>query len=114
MSLRVSISGRAEADLTHQYRWYLENSTLEVAERFLDAFDATTIKLARQPDLGRRLKFRAPELAGLQSFPVVGRFGVHLVFYRVASHTLSIERVMHGARDLPRRLLEPPGGEFAD
>ena len=74
MSLRVSISGRAEADLTHQYRWYLDNATVDVAERFLAAFDAATLRLARQPGFGRRLRFRAPELAGLRSFPVGGRF----------------------------------------
>ena len=94
--------------LTHQYRWYLDNATKEVAERFLTAFDAARIKLARQPEFGRRLKFRAPELAGIRSYPVAGRFGVHLVFYRSDDRVLSIERVMHGARDLSRRLLETP------
>jgi plasmid stabilization system protein ParE len=108
MSLSVSISGRAEADLTHQYRWYLDNASAEVAERFLQAFEATVDMLVRQPDLGRVRRFRAPELAGHRSFPVGVRFGVHLVFYRVSEDALSIERVMHGARDLPRRLLEPP------
>ena len=34
MSVRVSIAGRAEADLTHQYRWYLDNAGAGVAERF--------------------------------------------------------------------------------
>lgn len=108
MSLRPSTSGRAEADLTHQYRWYLDNAGAEVAERFLAAFDVTVARLAARPELGRRRKFRAPELEGIRSFPVSGRFGVHLVFYRIAGDVLSVERVMHGARDLPRRLLEPP------
>jgi toxin ParE1/3/4 len=108
MSLRASISGRAEADLKHQYRWYVENAGVEVAERFLTGFDATVGKLARHSGLGRIRKFRAPELAGLRSFPVGGHFGVHIVFYRSSAGVLSIERVMHGGRDLPRRLLEPP------
>jgi len=108
MSLRVSSSGRAEADLTHQYRWYLDNASVEVAERFLAAFDATVATLAEHPGLGRSRRFRAPELAGVRSFPVGGRFGVHLIFYRVTGQTLGIERIMHGARDLPRRLLETP------
>jgi toxin ParE1/3/4 len=108
MSLPFSISGRAEADLTHQYRWYLDNANAEVAERFLKTFDATIGKLARQPRLGRARRFRAPELAGIRSFPVGGPFGVHLIFYRDSGDAMSIERVMHGARDLPRRLLEPP------
>jgi plasmid stabilization system protein ParE len=35
-----------------------------------------------------------------------------LIFYRNNGDALSIERVMHGARDLPRRLLEPPEISF--
>ena len=108
MSLPVSLSGRAEADLTHQYRWYLDNAGVAVAERFLAAFDATVARLAEHPSLGRSRRFRAPELAGIHSIPVSERFGVHLVFYRTGGATLEVERVIHGARDLPRRLLEQP------
>lgn len=108
MSARVRIAGRAEADLTHQYRWYLDNAGVEIAERFLATFDGTVARLAKNPQLGRARRFRAPELAGIRSLPVGGAFGVHLVFYRTEPDILSIERVMHGARDLPRRLLDPP------
>ena len=108
MSVRADIGGRAEADLTNQYRWYLDNAGTEVAERFLEAFHDTVARLTKHPQLGRPRRFRAPELGGIRSLPVGGSFGVHLVFYRAASHDLSIVRVMHGARDLPRRLLEPP------
>jgi hypothetical protein len=31
-----------------------------------------------------------------------------LIFYRYDGTTLCAERVVHGARDLPRRLTEPP------
>jgi hypothetical protein len=31
MSLRVSIFGRTEADLTRQYGWYLRKTNVEVA-----------------------------------------------------------------------------------
>ena len=51
MSLDVSISSRAEQDMTLQHRWYLENADSDI---------------------------------------------------------LRIERIMHGARDLPARLLEDP------
>jgi len=98
MSLRVSSSGRAEADLTHQYRWYIDNASVGVAERFLAAFDATEARLAEHPCRGRSRRFSAPELAGIRSFPVGGRFGVHLIFYRFTGQALAIERVMHGAR----------------
>ena len=62
MRPKPSISGRAEADLTHQYRWYLDNAGEPVAERFLAAFDATVERLAQIPELGRRRRFRDPEL----------------------------------------------------
>jgi toxin ParE1/3/4 len=45
----------------------------------------------------------------LHSFRVEPPFNVHLIFYRVVDDALFAERLMHGARDLPRRLLEPPG-----
>jgi plasmid stabilization system protein ParE len=108
MALRVEISDRAEVDLTNQYRWYVENANLEVADRVLAEFDAVARKLGRHPEFGRARRFRSPELAGIRSLPVGGRFGVHLVFYRKAADVLRVERVMHGARDLPRRLLERP------
>jgi plasmid stabilization system protein ParE len=34
MSVRVRIAGRAEADLTHQYRWYLDNAGVFRVWRF--------------------------------------------------------------------------------
>jgi toxin ParE1/3/4 len=34
-------------------------------------------------------------------------FDCHLLFY-MESDTLRVERIMHGARDLPQRLLEDP------
>lgn len=108
MKLTVSISGRAEADLTNQYRWYLENAGIGVAERFLNAFDASVEALAERPTLGRLRRFRAKELLGVRSYAVIGVFGSHLIFYRATSTALSLERVMHGARDLESRLIEPP------
>lgn len=36
-------------------------------------------------------------------------FQMHLVFYRADEAIISVERVIHGARDLPRRLRQPPG-----
>ena len=45
----------------------------------------------------------------MRSLAVAGNYRVHLIFYRVTEDSLSIERVMHGARDLPQRLVELPG-----
>ena len=108
MKHSVSLSGQAESDLTNQYRWYLDHAAAEVAERFLKAFDARTKLLAEFPEIGQPRRFRAPELQGVRSLSVGKRFGDHLIFYRANGKSVSIERVMHGSRDLERRLLEPP------
>ena len=107
MSLISSVSGRAEADLTRQYEWYVEKDSMDLAERFLEAFDQTISRLVQNPTLGRRRRFRSLELQGIRSLAISRPFSSHLVFYRVDEECVSIERVMHGGRDLARRLLEP-------
>jgi toxin ParE1/3/4 len=107
MSLEVSIAHRAEQDMTLQYRWYLENADSDVAERYLLAVHETILGIAEWPGLGRPRNFRAPELANIRSIQVRKPFDCHLLFY-MGSDTLRIERIMHGARDLPQRLLEDP------
>lgn len=109
MSLEVSIALRAEQDMTLQYRWYLENADADVAERYLEAVHQTIHRIAEWPGLGRRRHFRAPELAHIRSIQVEKPFDCHLIFY-LENDALHIERVMHGARDLPRRLLEDSQG----
>jgi toxin ParE1/3/4 len=109
MSLSITIAQRAEEDLALQYRWFVENADRDVAERYLGAVDQTIQRLANYPDLGLRRHYQSPELAGIRSFAVARPFEKHLIFYR-AEDQLSIERVMHGARDLPRRLMEDPDG----
>jgi len=52
MSLEVSIALRAEQDMTLQYRWYLENADLDVAERYLLAVHETIQRIAEWPGLG--------------------------------------------------------------
>ena len=110
MGLPISISAHAEHDLAIQYRWYADHGGRDIAEAFMDAFDLTLSRLASQPELGKPRKFRAQELHHLRSWAVAGSYRVHLIFYRATEEGVSIERVMHGARDLPRRLVEVPGG----
>ncbi len=107
MSLPIVIAERAEQDMAIQYDWYLENADAEVAERYLRAVDETIQRAANDPDIGLRRHFQSPELSGIRSCQVTRPFDKHLIFYQ-AGGRLSIERIMHGARDLPRRLLEDP------
>ena len=56
--IKVFISERAEKDLINQYRWYLDNASADVAERFLVSFDSTIARLSHSPQLGRWRRFR--------------------------------------------------------
>ena len=99
------------ADLARQTDWYRENAGPEVAVRFVDAVEATLTGLARTPGLGRP-RFRDwPELEGVRSFRVRRPFQRLLIFYRFDEATLFAERLIHGARDLRRRLRESPYAE---
>jgi len=109
MSLELHRSEDFNCDFDLQYRWYLEQAGEAVAERYLDALLATLRLLSTQPDSGLRRNFRNPALSELRSFRLSSPFEAHLIFYRHNSADLFAERLMHGARDLPRRLMEPPG-----
>ena len=108
MKLALRRSDYFNADFDLEYRGYLREASEEVAERYYAAVNSTLDELARQPGLGRRRQFRHAELKGLPAFQVRRPYGVHLIFYRHTDSELFAERIMHGARNLPRRLLEPP------
>ena len=109
MSLVIQKTPSYHADVTNQFSWYFDEAGEELAWRFFNAADQTLHKLSRQPDLGRRRKFRHPLLHGPYSFPAERPFQKIIIFYRVTENTLQAWRLMHGARDLPRRLAQPPG-----
>ena len=108
MSLAVREAETFEMDVARQFAWYLDEAGEKLAWRFKHSVDATLLKLARQPDLGRIRHFRNPLLKGVRSFSVETPFKQLLVFYRIDDQALVAWRLMHGSRDLPRRLAEPP------
>jgi plasmid stabilization system protein ParE len=107
MNLVIAKTSLYHADVTSQFGWYFDEAGEEVAWQFFNAADQTLGKLSRQPGLGRYRKFRNPVLAGIRSFRVEPPFQKLLIFYRHTATELSAERLMHGSRDLPRRLVEP-------
>jgi toxin ParE1/3/4 len=109
MNLSIQKSPLFHRDVTQQFEWYFNKAGEELAWRFFTTVDLTLSKLARQPDLGRVRGFRNPPLQSLRSFPVEPPFRQLLIFYRTNPRELIAERLVHGARDLPRRLAEPPG-----
>jgi len=108
MRLALQQSDYFWADLQKQVDWYRDNASPEVAERYIAAVEATLKELAETPGLGRPRFQDWPELAGLHSWRVRKPYPCHLIFYRLDDKTLWAERILHGARDLPRRLRQSP------
>lgn len=106
MKLLLHRAEKFNADFDQQYRWYLQQAGEELASRFLDALEITLEKLVMEPDLGRQRKFRNAALADICSFQIEKPFQKILIFYRHNVRELSAERLMHGARDLQKRLAE--------
>jgi len=113
MSLKIRRSDWFIADLEHYASWYEREASWEVAQRYLRAVSTTLARLSDVPGLGRPARFSVPVLQDLRIYPAERPFEKHLIFYRHDEATLYVERAIHGARDLPRRLTEPPGVEDA-
>ena len=96
------------ADFEQIFAWYVDEAGGELARRFQAALDISLMKLSIRPDLGRLRHFQHPALSELRSFPVEHPFNTILIFYRATHESLDAVRLMHGARNLPRRLREPP------
>jgi toxin ParE1/3/4 len=109
MSLAIRKSDAFLADLDVQFRWYEKEAGWDVAWCYLQAVDEALAKLAEHPELGWLRHFTHPELRNLRCWFAARLFHRHLIFYRHDQHTLDAVRVMHGARDLARRLRQPPG-----
>ncbi len=111
MNWRVDRKPDFKADIGLQFSWYFNMANEEVAWRFVEAVDATIVALSCQPFLGRRRRFHHPLLAGLRSFRVEPPFNRFLIFYRADDGVVDAWRMMHGGRDLSRRLVEQPDAD---
>jgi toxin ParE1/3/4 len=107
MSRTLRRNPRFTADVQDQFAWYWDEAGEEVAWRFEAAVEQTLMAIARQPDLGQPRHFKHPQLHGLRALTVARPFSKLLLFYRPKADHIEAWRLMHGARDLPRRLIEP-------
>ena len=99
------------AAVARQFDWYLVKAGWEVADRYLDAVEATCRLLGQHPNLGPRGGFTHPRLHEWRFFLVSPPFNQHILFYELAGGDIVMRRTMRGQRDLPRRLLEAPAAE---
>ncbi len=108
MTLRLERSDYFWADLERRVDWYRDRAGPEIAERFVSAARSTLAALCQTPGLGRPRFKTWPELSGIRSFRIHEPFHRHLIFYRFDATSMFAERLVHGARDLPRRLIQTP------
>ena len=111
MILALSPSPYFTADFDLQIAWYVERADERVARRYAESVVHTLGRLCDNPGIGARCGFRHPMLSTLRFCPIARPFQKHIIFYRYDDKNLFAERVMHGSRDLPNRLLEPPGAD---
>ena len=111
MSLRVVQTPESLADIVRQADYYARRENVALAKRFTEAIKATAQLLASHPWIGKETDYAHPKLVEIRLFLVRKPFDKHLIFYRVRGGELDIVRFIHGMRDLPRRLLEPPGAD---
>ena len=109
MSLDIHKSDYFISDFELGFMWYAREAGWNIGLAYLGAVDRTLDLLASHPGVGRVRRYRDRRLRGVRSFRVKPPFNKHLIFYRYDASTLFAERAIHGARDLPRRLLQPPG-----
>jgi len=109
MNLRLDRSSDFIRDFEFQFEWYYRQAGEAVADHYSANVLATLAWLNSQPNLGKQRRFRHRDLQGIRSHSVQTPFDAHLIFYRFTHECITAERILHGARDLPRRLRQPPG-----
>ena len=93
------------ADVSREWI-YLQQFGDRLADRFVHQVEETLHLLARQPSLGHPGRYRHPRLQGLRVHRAGKPFGAWLIFYWDRPESVDLFRLMHGARDLPRVLIQ--------
>ena len=88
-------------DIDEAAKYYVEEASLDVALRFLDAVEEAYKFVCSNPNAGSRGQYRSWRLEGIRRWPVPS-FQNYLVFYRLTltDEWVEIVRVLHGARDI--------------
>ncbi|MFM9994383.1 MAG: type II toxin-antitoxin system RelE/ParE family toxin [Phycisphaerales bacterium] len=97
---------RARADVVAAYE-FIARDSVQAAERFLDACEATFDRLARWPGIGRKHPGIRRRFGRIRTFRIEG-FPNHLVLYEVVKDGIVVVRVVHGARDFGSLFDEHP------
>ena len=93
------VSPAPEADLNAIIDHYLGVAGVEVTAGFMTAWDRCMEHLAKFPASGSPRMAEALEVHGLRVWPVKGF--PQLALYSMAPKGVTVQRVLHSARDLP-------------
>ena len=102
----IVLRERARLDVDEAVEHYLAEARAAVALAFIDALEEAFRRMGEHPASGSPRYARELDLPGLRSW-VVRRFP-YLVFYVERDADIDVWRVLHGARDIPAWLREPP------
>jgi plasmid stabilization system protein ParE len=100
--MRVERSERFDTDLERQFRWYLLETDLDpgdalaLATRFAEAVETALQVLGRNPGIGRRRFGTYAELSKTSSWGLRKPFHRFIIFYRIESGVLFVERILEG------------------
>lgn len=97
--LRLTVTPKAESDLTGIWIYTCEEWGADQADSYLDQLEAGMNQLTHYPSLGANYAHVFPGYRRLQ-------VENHAVFYRVLETEVRVVRVLHEDMDAPQRLLD--------
>jgi plasmid stabilization system protein ParE len=96
----VSFRPKARKDIDREWKYLLSQSSIEIADRFLDAVEHTCQMLSTMPLSGSACEFSAPRATSIRRFPLQLPFGRWLIFYEPAHPGILVQRILHSSQDL--------------
>lgn len=102
----VVLRGQAQNDINDAIEHYLTEAGPAVTLTFVDALEDVLREIGMRPKSGSPRYTHELDIPGLR-FGIVGRFP-YLIFYIEREAEVDVWRVLHGARDVPARMFEPP------
>ncbi len=106
MKYRLRIYPAADADVDDA-ALFIAQDNLNAALRFYDAVEMTYSQIRSHPLRWPRYELDHPRLATLRKCSVPG-FRKYFIFYLTHDDIIDVIRVLHGARDIPAVLFDPP------
>ncbi len=97
--LRLTVTPKAESDLTGIWIYTCEEWGVDQADIYLDQLEAGMNQLINHPSLGANYAHVLPGYRRLQ-------IEHHAVYYQVLESEVLVVRVLHEEMDAPQRLLE--------